>query len=162
MEFEDEGFVLSARTHGESGAIVEVLTSTRGKWAAHVAGGGSRRMKFFMQTGARADFFASQRGWRTNWVRQGSNRWGKAPRLYLMTHWPWLVPAAAAAVTSGLLCPNANPTPAYSSPSSPSLAPPWSTRRSGQRVLVRFEAGLLADLGFGLDLSKMHGHRRFG
>ena len=45
MEFEDDAFVLSARVHGESGAIVELLTAHHGKYAAHVAGGASRRLK---------------------------------------------------------------------------------------------------------------------
>src|SRR5260221_13727959 len=52
MEFADQGFVLSARPFGEVGAIVEVLTAERGKWAAHVAGGGSRRLNPFLQAGA--------------------------------------------------------------------------------------------------------------
>jgi DNA repair protein RecO (recombination protein O) len=54
MEFEDDAYVLSARAFGESGAIVELLTSRHGKYAAHVAGGASRRIKPFLQAGARA------------------------------------------------------------------------------------------------------------
>ena len=53
MEFEDDAFVLSARSHGETGAIVELLTAGRGRWAAHVAGGASRRMRPALQPGAR-------------------------------------------------------------------------------------------------------------
>ena len=53
MEWEDDAFVLSARAHGETGAIVELLTAQHGKWAAHVAGGASRKMKPFLQAGAR-------------------------------------------------------------------------------------------------------------
>ena len=56
MEFEDQAFVLAARAHGEAGAIVEVLTASRGKWAAHVAGGASRKMKPALQPGARVIF----------------------------------------------------------------------------------------------------------
>src|SRR5205814_517187 len=52
MEFEDDAFVLSARPFGEAGAIVELLTRAHGKYAAHVAGGASRRMKPFLQAGA--------------------------------------------------------------------------------------------------------------
>ena len=44
MEWEDEAFVLSARVHGETGAIVELLTQDRGKFAAHVSGAASRRI----------------------------------------------------------------------------------------------------------------------
>ncbi|HEY5409226.1 MAG TPA: recombination protein O N-terminal domain-containing protein, partial [Caulobacteraceae bacterium] len=53
MEFEDDAYVLSARPHGETGAIADLLTATRGRWAAHVAGGASRRMKPMLQAGAR-------------------------------------------------------------------------------------------------------------
>ena len=53
MEFEDDAFVLAARSHGETGAIVEMLTKRHGKYAAHVAGAASRRMKPFLQAGAR-------------------------------------------------------------------------------------------------------------
>src|SRR5215469_14775762 len=53
MEFEDDAFVLSARPFGETGAIVELVTQTQGKYAAHVAGAASRRMKPFLQPGAR-------------------------------------------------------------------------------------------------------------
>src|SRR5258705_7480079 len=52
MEFEDDAFVLSARPFGEAGAIVELLTANHGKYAAHVAGGASRKMKPFLQAGA--------------------------------------------------------------------------------------------------------------
>ena len=53
MDFEDDAFVLTARAHGEAGAIVELLTATRGRYVAHVAGGASRRMRPFLQPGAR-------------------------------------------------------------------------------------------------------------
>ena len=53
MEFEDEAYVLSARPHGETGAIVEFVTWRHGKYAAHVAGAASRRSKPFLQAGAR-------------------------------------------------------------------------------------------------------------
>src|SRR5215468_6876945 len=56
MDFEDDAYILSARAFGESGAIVEVLTARHGKFAAHVAGGASRRMRPFLQAGARAAF----------------------------------------------------------------------------------------------------------
>lgn len=60
MEFQNDAFVLSARAHGDTGAVVELLTETHGRVAAYVAGGASRRMKPFLQPGARvvADFRA--------------------------------------------------------------------------------------------------------
>ena len=53
MDFEDDAYVLTARPFGESGAIVELLTASHGKYAAHIAGGASRRIKPFLQAGAR-------------------------------------------------------------------------------------------------------------
>src|SRR3569623_198123 len=51
MEFEDDAIVLTARSHGETGAIVHALTRRHGVYAAHVAGGASRRMKPVLQPG---------------------------------------------------------------------------------------------------------------
>ena len=52
-EWEDDAFILSARAHGETGAIVEFLTENHGRHAAHIAGAASRRIKPFLQAGAR-------------------------------------------------------------------------------------------------------------
>ena len=51
MDFTDDAFVLSARAHGDTGVVVELLTETHGRRAAYVAGGASRRMKPFLQAG---------------------------------------------------------------------------------------------------------------
>ena len=56
MEFSDDAIVLGGRGHGETGAIVHVLTSGHGVYAAHVAGGASRRLKAALQPGARVVF----------------------------------------------------------------------------------------------------------
>ena len=53
MEFEDEAFVLTARAHGENGAIAELLTRGHGRYPAFVAGGGSRRIRPLLQPGSR-------------------------------------------------------------------------------------------------------------
>ncbi len=53
MEWCDPAFVLSSRLHGETGAVVELLTEEHGRTAAHVAGGASRRMKSYLLPGAR-------------------------------------------------------------------------------------------------------------
>ena len=41
MEFHEEAFVLSARAHGDTGVVVDLLTETHGRYAAYVAGGGA-------------------------------------------------------------------------------------------------------------------------
>src|SRR6266702_3429895 len=51
MEWRDTGFVLSARRHGESGLIVELLTKERGRHAGLVRGGQSPRRRAVLQPG---------------------------------------------------------------------------------------------------------------
>ena len=52
MEWRDEGALLSVRLHGESSAIIEVLTQLHGRHLGVVRGGGSRRMAGILQPGA--------------------------------------------------------------------------------------------------------------
>ena len=51
MEWRDTGIVLSVRGHGESSAIVELLTAEHGRHAGVVRGGQSRRMTPILQPG---------------------------------------------------------------------------------------------------------------
>ena len=51
MEWNDDAIVLSSRAHGESGAILELLTRDHGRHAGLVRGGASRRVKPTLQPG---------------------------------------------------------------------------------------------------------------
>ncbi len=51
MEFIDDGVVLSARAHGESAAVAEILTSHHGRWAGLVYGGQGRTKTPLLQPG---------------------------------------------------------------------------------------------------------------
>ncbi|PVH29087.1 DNA repair protein RecO [Pararhodobacter oceanensis] len=53
MEWTGEGTLLAARPHGESAAIIEVLTEARGLHRGVVRGGSGRRMAPVLQPGAR-------------------------------------------------------------------------------------------------------------
>lgn len=55
MEWRDQGILLSSRPHGESTAIIEVFTPSRGRHAGVVRGGASRRMAPVLQPGAQLD-----------------------------------------------------------------------------------------------------------
>ena len=151
MEFEDDAFVLAARGHGESGAIVELLTARHGKYAAHVAGGGSRRMKPFLQAGAQV--LVRYRARVSDQLGSAAlEPVGEGPSALFDDPLALAGLAAAAAVANGAL-PEREPHPgAYLAfeTLTAALANPdiWPA------VFVRFEAGLLQDLGFGLDLSK--------
>ena len=51
MEWRDEGFVLSARRHGERALVVELLTREHGRHAGLVRGGQSPRRRAVLQPG---------------------------------------------------------------------------------------------------------------
>lgn len=151
MEFEDQAFILAARAYGETGAIVDLLTARHGRWAAHVAGGASRKMKPFLQPGARVTV-----GYRARTSEQlGAATLepeGVGPSALFDDPLALAGLAAAAAVAAGAL-PEREPHPgaflAFEALSEAlGLSEIWPA------VFVRFEAGLLEELGFGLDLSR--------
>ena len=151
MDFEDDGYVLAARAHGEAGAIVEILTGDHGKYVAHVAGGASRKMKPFLQAGARVIVH-----YRARVSEQlGSATLepvGEGPSALFDDALALSGLAAAAAVAAGAL-PEREPHPgaflAFEA-----LTGAFAHPDIWPAVFVRFEMGLLQDLGFGLDLSK--------
>ncbi|MDQ0463254.1 DNA repair protein RecO (recombination protein O) [Caulobacter ginsengisoli] len=151
MEWEDDAFVLAARAHGETGAIVDLLTAERGRFVVHVAGGASRRMKPFLQAGARV--IARYRARVSEQLGAATlEPVGEGPSALFDDPLALSGLAAAASVAAGAL-PEREPHPgAYLAFESliGALAHPdiWPA------VFVRFEAGLLQDLGFGLDLSR--------
>ncbi len=51
MEWSDEAIVLAVRRHGETGAIVDTLTRAHGRHAGLVRGGASRKAKAMLQPG---------------------------------------------------------------------------------------------------------------
>lgn len=55
MEWRDEGVILGTRRHGETSAIVEVMTCGHGRHMGMVRGGRSRRMQPLLQPGNHVD-----------------------------------------------------------------------------------------------------------
>lgn len=151
MDWQDDAYVLSARAHGETGAIVDLLTLKHGRHAAHVAGGVSRKMKPVLQPGSRviASYRArtpEQLGSATlEPVGQGASALFDDPMALSGL-------AAAAAVAAGAL-PEREPHPGAFL-ALEALAAILTVPEVWPAVFVRFEAGLLQDLGFGLDLSR--------
>lgn len=151
MDFHEEAFVLSARAHGDTGVVVDLLTETHGRRGAYVAGGASRKMKPFLQVGARviADYRA-----RTS-DHLGSARLeavGQGPSALFDDPMALAGLAAAAAVAQGAL-PEREPHPGAFLAFEAMLGA-FAIPDVWPAIFVRFEAGLLEDLGFGLDLSK--------
>ena len=151
MEFQDDAYVLAARSHGETGAIVELLTQDHGRYVAHIAGGASRRIKPFLQAGSRV--IASFRSRTTDQLGSATlEPVGEGPSALFDDPAALAGLASAAAVAAGAL-PEREPHPgaflALEALSAALLNPEiWPA------VYVRYEAGLLQELGFGLDLSK--------
>ncbi len=151
MDFHEEAFVLSARAHGDTGVVVDMLTETQGRRGAYVAGGASRKMKPFLQPGSRvlADYRARTSDHlgsaRLEAIGEGVSALFDDP---LALHGL----AAAAAVAQGAL-PEREPHPgaflAFEA-----LMAAFQIPDVWPAIFVRFEAGLLEDLGFGLDLSR--------
>lgn len=151
MDFEEEAFVLSARAHGDTGAVVDLLTEGHGRRAAYVAGGASRKMRSFLQPGARvvADYRA-----RTSDHLGGARLEpvGEGPSALFDDALALTGLAAAAAVAQGAL-PEREPHPGVFL-AFEALMAAFALPSVWPAIFVRFEAGLLEDLGFGLDLSK--------
>jgi DNA repair protein RecO (recombination protein O) len=151
MEFEDDAFVLSARPFGEASAIVELLTQGHGKWAAHVAGGASRKMKPFLQAGAKVA--VRYRARVSEQLGSASlEPIGEGPAALFDDPLALAGLAAAAAVAAGALPEREPHSGAYLAFAA--LTEAFAATDLWPAVFVRFEAGLLAELGFGLDLSK--------
>ena len=151
MEFEDDAYVLSARAHGETGAIVELLTASHGKYAAHVAGGASRRMKPFLQAGART--IVQYRARVSDQLGSAQlEPVGEGPSALFDDRMALAGLSAAAAVAAGAL-PEREPHPGVFL-AFEALTAALALPEIWPAVFVRFEAGLLQELGFGLNLSK--------
>ena len=151
MDFHEEAFVLSARVHGDTGAVVDLLTENHGRRSAYVAGGASRKMRPFLQAGARviADYRA-----RTS-DHLGSARLepiGEGPSALFDDPLALNGLASAAAVAQGAL-PEREPHPGVFL-AFEALMAAFALPEVWPAIFVRFEMGLLDDLGFGLDLSK--------
>jgi DNA repair protein RecO (recombination protein O) len=152
MEWSDDGIVLSVRAHGETSAILEVLTRVHGRHAGLVRGGASRKVKPLLQPGNTLHI-----GWRARLSEHLGSfliEPAKARAGELMEHRIALTGLNAfASVASAAL---------------PEREVHESVFEVGEILLdammedgfahwaplyVRWEAGLLEALGFGLDLS---------
>jgi DNA repair protein RecO (recombination protein O) len=154
MEWRDEGIVLAARLLGESGAIVSLLTREHGRHAGLARGGAGRRGRSLYQTGNRV---AAQ------WRARLGDQLGSLSAELIEAHGSRLIEdarrlaalASAAALAEAAL-PEREP---HRAVYDRLLALLQSLQRdeAGARWpedYARWELTLLADLGFGLDLSR--------
>ena len=150
MEWREEGTVLAVRPHGEHAAIIEVLTRTRGRHAGIVRGGAGRRLGPVLQPGAvldlswRARLDAHIGAFEVEPVRSRSAILADADAL------------AALSAVCALLCrllPERDPHPALHSATEVLMDGLAAQATDWPQAYLRWELGLLEDLGYGLDLS---------
>jgi DNA repair protein RecO (recombination protein O) len=154
MEWHDEGFVLATRRHGESDVIVSLLTREHGRHAGLVKGGGGRRGAALYEIGNRL-----AAGWRGRLPEQLGHyacEIQAQPAARLLDEPLRLAALAAAAAVAEAAMPEREPHPRafegfgalIESLLGAAALLDWAPR------YVRFELDLLAELGFGLDLSR--------
>lgn len=149
MDWRDEGIVLSARAHGETGLIASLLTRDHGRHAGFVHGGVSRRARPIWQPGNLVALT-----WKARLAEQLGNytaelRESHAARA--LEDAGELAGLAAACAVIDAALPEREPHPAMFDGFLAFLTalghPGWPT------IYVRLELGLLQELGFGLDLA---------
>jgi DNA repair protein RecO (recombination protein O) len=151
MEWRDEGMVLSARPHGETSVIAEVFTAAHGRHAGVVRGGASRRQAAHLQPGAQVA---------ATWRARLDDHIGSftleplRARAGVLADVGRLAALTSACALLRLTLPERDPhaslwqTTVALFDVLESGAGPWAGH------YVRWELGLLEDIGFGLDLAR--------
>ena len=149
MEWTDEGIVLGVRRHGESSAIVELLTRSHGRHLGLVRGGSGSRMRPLLQPGntvsavwrARLDEHLGYYAIEGTRLR-AATMFGSSHAVYGVTHLASLV----------RLLPERDPhEDIYEMLES--ILDDFDDVGTAGVQLVKFELAMLTELGFGLDLS---------
>ena len=149
MEWTDEGIVLGSKRHGESNAILELMTRVHGRHLGLVRGGANARLRPVLQAGN-----AVSCTWRARLDEHLGHYLVEALDARAASFLP--IPHALYGMTHlAALCrllPERDPHPQIHAALVHLLDGFIDPRRAAPGV-VRFELSLLAELGFGLDLS---------
>jgi DNA repair protein RecO (recombination protein O) len=148
MDWRDEGVLLSMRPHGESAAIIEVLTAAHGRHAGVVRGGASRKMAATLQPGTQL-----QLEWRAR-LDDHIGTFTVEPlrsRAHVLGDRLALAGLMSVCALLRAALPEREPHPALWAETVPLLdalgAEGWTS------AYLRWELRLLEELGFGLDLT---------
>lgn len=153
MDWQDHGFILSAARFGEADAILDVLTTTHGRHLGLMKGGSSRTRRADIQTGNLV---------RVEWRARVSEQLGtytlEIVRPYAalsLDSQAALAGLSAAAAVAAASLPEREPHPNVFEAFGVLLdaLTGGGDAAFGAAVYVKWEAGLLQDLGFGLDLA---------
>ena len=150
MEWEAPAIVLDARAYGEGGALITLLTEEHGAYRALARGGGSKTQASLWQRGNLVQ---------ARWIARLADQLGSvsaelihAPAAAAMDdRLPLAILASTCAVAEGAL-PEREPHPLAFAGLLEILAA-LSTLEHALPLLIQWEAIVLAELGYGLDLS---------
>jgi DNA repair protein RecO (recombination protein O) len=150
MEWRDEGVVIGVRAHGETSAIAEILTAEHGRCLGIVRGGRGRQMRPILQPGN-----LIMATWRAR-LEEHLGTFQIEPLSlkagFILAH-PLRLAGLSSLMALAQLLPEREPHPklyhaAHVVMSSFEDDAVWPA------LFVRWEMGLLDELGFGMDLSK--------
>ena len=150
MEWRDEGVILSVRRHGETSAIAEILNARHGRVMGLVRGGRSKALRPVLQAGN-----AVQTVWRAR-LEEQLGTFALEPldlRAGAIMEEPFRLAGLATLTALAQLLPEREPHPRVYEALRVVLEA-IDQDEVWPALLVRWELGLLDELGFGLDLSK--------
>ncbi len=150
MDWQEDGIILSVRKHGESSAILNVLTESKGRHAGLVRGGSGKRLRGVLQPGNKV-----QASWRARLPEHLGNFTIEPLHAYAaaaMADADRLAALSSACALIEAALPEREAHPAIMEGFEIFLKAleddsVWPV------IYVKWEIGLLAELGFGLDLS---------
>jgi DNA repair protein RecO (recombination protein O) len=162
MEWRDTGFVLAARRHGESALIAELLTREHGRHAGLVRGGQSPRRRALLQPGNQVT--ANWRGRLPEHLGSLDCELVEANAVRFLDDPDRLAAVTAATALLLTALPEREPNMelyqsfaallAALTPARFGTGQPLDSAGSWPQYYVKWECGLLAALGFGLDLGR--------
>lgn len=150
MEWRDEGIILGTRRHGETSAILEVMTRSHGRHLGLVRGGRSRKQQPLLQVGNRVDLLWRARLDEHMGTFQAEALELNAARLFDSAAAVYGLQTLAAHLR---LLPERDPHESLFETLGLVIDHLDDPSAAGELV-VRFELLLLDELGFGLDLSE--------
>jgi DNA repair protein RecO (recombination protein O) len=149
MQWSDEGIVLGARKHGETSVILELMTREHGRHLGLVQGGRSKRLQAVIQPGNTV-----QVTWRARLDEHLGTFQVEAEELRAARFIGSALALYGLATLASLLrfLPERDPHPALYETVSV-LVEHLDDSGLAPALFVRFEVAVLAELGFGLDLT---------
>jgi DNA repair protein RecO (recombination protein O) len=152
IEWSDDGIVLSARRHGESAAIVSLLTRAHGRHAGIVLGGAGRRARGVYEPGNRVA--ATWRARLSEHLGHYACELAESRAAALLDDALRLAALTSATAILDAALPEREPHERLFDSLDDLVARLCDPPTSWPALYVRFELDLLTELGFGLDLSR--------